>query len=153
MWSLGVILYVLLVGYPPFFGNNKQEVFSKIEMAQYQMNSSDWMKISNNAKDLVKKLLERDPKKRIKPSQALNHAWFLDSNRRKSTTVNMENQNVDPKIMSMLKNFRSGSTFKNEVMKVLVNQLNEKEIQSLKDAFQAIDTVIFQSVFSSEDRP
>jgi len=67
MWSLGVILYILLCGYPPFNGQTKQEIFYKIENCIYSLTTSEWSKISDQAKDLIKKLLEKNPSKRFKP--------------------------------------------------------------------------------------
>jgi calcium-dependent protein kinase len=59
IWSLGVIMYILLSGYPPFFGNNKQEIFYKIEHCIYSLTTSDWARVSTTAKDLIRKLIEK----------------------------------------------------------------------------------------------
>ena len=65
LWSCGIILYILLVGYPPFDGRNNNEIFQKILKSDYKLNGDDWNNISNDAKDLLKKLLQKKPNKRI----------------------------------------------------------------------------------------
>lgn len=77
MWSIGVILYIILCGFPPFYDENDDlgRLYRKIKRAEYDMPSPYWDNISENAKDLVKKLLQPDPKKRITADKALQHAW------------------------------------------------------------------------------
>jgi len=74
-WSIGVILYILLVGFPPFWGDNNQVLFEKIMAGKYSFPSPYWDKISNDAKDLVKHLLVVDPKQRYTTQQILDHPW------------------------------------------------------------------------------
>lgn len=57
MWSIGVITYILLCGYPPFHGNGNQEIFNKIKKLNYHFYVEDWEDISLNAKDFISKLL------------------------------------------------------------------------------------------------
>lgn len=64
MWSLGVIVYILLGGYPPFIEQNQRELFRKIRKAQYKFHEEYWGQVSDEAKDLIKALLTVDPKKR-----------------------------------------------------------------------------------------
>ena len=64
-WSLGIILHIMLVGYPPFTGFNKQDIFAKIKYQDLYFDPKDWKPVSKRAKDLVKRLLVKDPAKRI----------------------------------------------------------------------------------------
>ena len=73
MWSLGVIMYILLVGYPPFTADTQSHLFRKIKAAQYSLQSEGWESVSEEAKDLVRKLLELNPQVRFTPDQALSH--------------------------------------------------------------------------------
>lgn len=73
MWSLGVLLYVVLAGELPFDNNYlSQQILS----ADVQFRSSVWKTISNEAKDLIKKLIVKDPSKRLTIQQAIQHPWI-----------------------------------------------------------------------------
>lgn len=75
MWSIGVISYILLCGYEPFMADNDNEMFKRILKCDYKFDSPWWDDVSENAKDLVRKLLVLDPKKRLTPEAALKHVW------------------------------------------------------------------------------
>ena len=64
-WSLGVLMYVLLSGMAPFMGHNRKSVFKKIARVGYNFYGSEWDLVSNEAKDLIKKLLVKDPDERL----------------------------------------------------------------------------------------
>jgi len=81
MWSLGVIMYILLAGYPPFNGSNQRELFRLIKKGRYEFHEQYWSDVSSDAKDLVSKLLIVDPEERLTPTQALNHKWFKTNQR------------------------------------------------------------------------
>eukprot|EP01101_Sappina_pedata_P008701 TRINITY_DN487_c0_g1_i1.p1 TRINITY_DN487_c0_g1~~TRINITY_DN487_c0_g1_i1.p1 ORF type:complete len:942 (+),score=436.57 TRINITY_DN487_c0_g1_i1:21-2846(+) len=76
MWSLGVIIYVLLAGEPPFYGNNLPELINRILACKYEFDHEIWLQISPEAKDLVTNLLKKDPKERLTAAQCLQHPWF-----------------------------------------------------------------------------
>ena len=57
MWSLGVIIYILLCGYPPFHDSNQPRLFKKIRAGQYRFDSACWDNVSEQAKDLIRHLL------------------------------------------------------------------------------------------------
>ena len=76
LWSLGVIMYVLLKGKFPFGGSEKQQIFKNIKKGVYDITSPPFDKVSNEAKELIKKLLVLDPNQRITAEHALNEPWF-----------------------------------------------------------------------------
>ena len=76
MWSVGVIIYVLLVGYPPFMEDDQQELFRKIRTGSFEFYDEDWAHISEEAKDLIKGLLVVDPLQRLKAQDALRSPWI-----------------------------------------------------------------------------
>jgi calcium/calmodulin-dependent protein kinase I len=76
LWSIGVIVYILLCGFPPFYGDNDAQMFRKIKAGTYKFLSPYWDPISADAKDFVSKLLVVDPKKRLDCKAALDHKWL-----------------------------------------------------------------------------
>ena len=76
IWSLGVILFVFLCGYPPFEGDNNKEIFRNVIKQQLTFDPADWDRVSDSAKDLVSKMLNKDPETRISAQDCLNHPWF-----------------------------------------------------------------------------
>jgi calcium/calmodulin-dependent protein kinase I len=78
MWSCGVILYVLLCGFPPFYANNDADLYQLIASGSYSFPSPYWDDISDTAKDLIKRLLVVDPSKRLTPIQMLCHPFITN---------------------------------------------------------------------------
>jgi len=77
LWSVGVIAYILLAGYPPFNGSDNSEVYNAIRQGRYQFPSSDWAGTSRQSRDFIRRLLQKDPRKRMTAEQALNHPWMV----------------------------------------------------------------------------
>ena len=64
LWACGVILYILLCGYPPFEGSSEKQIMEKITEGKYSLEGADWDEVSKGAKNMIKKLLTYDPLKR-----------------------------------------------------------------------------------------
>jgi calcium/calmodulin-dependent protein kinase I len=75
MWSMGIILFIILGGYPPFQHKNQAKLFQKIKKGHFEFHEKYWSHISPEAKDLIRKLLELNPQKRFTVAQALEHPW------------------------------------------------------------------------------
>eukprot|EP01126_Amoeba_proteus_P054216 TRINITY_DN6656_c0_g2_i7.p1 TRINITY_DN6656_c0_g2~~TRINITY_DN6656_c0_g2_i7.p1 ORF type:complete len:411 (+),score=85.94 TRINITY_DN6656_c0_g2_i7:276-1508(+) len=84
LWSLGVILYVMLCGYPPFNETKKTPIFTQIKEGDYSFPQKWWGHISEEAKDLIRHLLTVDPKKRYNVAQALESDWIKKVTRKES---------------------------------------------------------------------
>eukprot|EP00210_Caulerpa_lentillifera_P006194 g5918.t1 len=76
MWSAGVLLYIFLSGFPPFYDRNEQVLFRKILNGVFTFDDPVWEDISDQAKDLIEKLLVKDVNVRYTAAQALEHCWF-----------------------------------------------------------------------------
>ncbi len=76
MWSLGVIVYILLGGYPPFIEQNQRELFRKIRKGQYEFHEEYWGQVTNDAKDLIRKLLTVNPSQRYDAEAAMRNGWI-----------------------------------------------------------------------------
>lgn len=76
MWSVGVLMYIFLSGFPPFYDQNEQALFKKIIAGHYSFKDPVWNSVSEAAKDLITHLLEKDTNKRYSASEALAHEWF-----------------------------------------------------------------------------
>ncbi|XP_061760329.1 calcium/calmodulin-dependent protein kinase type 1D-like [Nerophis ophidion] len=76
-WSIGVITYILLCGYPPFYEESETRLFSKIMKAQYEFDSPFWDDISDSAKDFIRNMMQKNPHMRYTTEQALRHPWII----------------------------------------------------------------------------
>mmetsp|Transcript_22889 Transcript_22889/g.34848 ORF Transcript_22889/g.34848 Transcript_22889/m.34848 type:complete len:403 (-) Transcript_22889:68-1276(-) len=77
LWSVGVIAYTMLCGYPPFNGANNRDVHAAVRRGRYRFPSADWAGTSREARDFIRRLLQKDPRKRMNVEQALNHPWIV----------------------------------------------------------------------------
>uniref|UniRef100_A0A8C5H5N6 non-specific serine/threonine protein kinase n=1 Tax=Gouania willdenowi TaxID=441366 RepID=A0A8C5H5N6_GOUWI len=83
MWSLGVIMYILLCGFPPFYSNTGQAISpgmkQRIRLGQYEFPNPEWADVSEEAKQLIVQLLKTDPNERMSIEQFKNHPWISQS--------------------------------------------------------------------------
>ncbi|XP_019620064.1 PREDICTED: calcium/calmodulin-dependent protein kinase type II delta chain-like isoform X9 [Branchiostoma belcheri] len=81
MWACGVILYILLVGYPPFWDEDQHKLYSQIKAGAYDYPSPEWDTVTPEAKNLINSMLNLNPAKRITAEQALRHPWICQRER------------------------------------------------------------------------
>ena len=77
IWSAGVIVYILLGGYPPFFDESRKRLFAKIKAGKFEFHPQYWGETSAECKDLISKMLTVDPNKRPSAAELLQHPWIL----------------------------------------------------------------------------
>lgn len=78
-WSVGIVMFILLSGEPPFFHEDNFELFELIKKCEYKMDKPCWQYVSAEAKDLLKRLLVADPSKRINGKEIQAHPWFTSA--------------------------------------------------------------------------
>ncbi|EQC28247.1 CAMK protein kinase [Saprolegnia diclina VS20] len=79
-WSLGVLLFILLSGQPPFPGHNHADILARVAVGAYSMDAAPWVQVSNAAKALVRRLLTVDPSQRLTADALLHDPWMLGCN-------------------------------------------------------------------------
>ncbi|KAJ7009225.1 calcium-dependent protein kinase 1-like [Populus alba x Populus x berolinensis] len=132
IWSAGVILYILLSGVPPFWGETEQAIFDSILRGHIDFSSAPWPSITSSAKDLVKQMLRADPKERLSAVEVLNHPWMREDG--------APDKPLDIAVLTRMKQFRAMNKLKKIALKVIAENLSEEEIMGLKEMFKSIDT-------------
>ncbi|CAI9106251.1 OLC1v1005366C1 [Oldenlandia corymbosa var. corymbosa] len=133
IWSVGVMLYILLCGVPPFWAESENGIFNAILRGHIDFTSDPWPSISSGAKDLVRKMLNSDPKQRLSAFQVLNHPWIKEDGEAPDTPL-------DNAVLGRLKQFRAMNKFKKVALRVIAGCLSEEEIMGLKQMFKSIDS-------------
>lgn len=77
LWSIGVVLYILLSGTPPFYDEDNFVLFEKIKNVDFNFDAPVWQSVSNEAKDIIRKLLVKNPEERLTPDEVLSHPWIV----------------------------------------------------------------------------
>jgi len=135
MWSCGVIMYVLLCGYPPFSGETDAEVLAKVKLGKYSFHPQDWRHVSDEAKDIIRKLLALNPRDRHTAAQALQHPWIVQS-----TVMDSRYEvTLTEGIINNLRQFRAQHRLKKAALTVIAHHLSEQDIVELKNIFIALD--------------
>ena len=136
-WSLGVIAYMLLAGQPPFGGDTDREIMKNVQSAPLRFAPSKlWAHVSADAKDLVKKLLDRNPSRRISAEDALQHPWMVNARTR---DVGPRSSEIEAGVLSSLQQFSLATQFKRTAQQVIAFHLTSHEIGDLRTAFERID--------------
>jgi len=135
LWSIGVIMYVLLCGYPPFYAANDRAVLQKVMKGQFEFKPRDWSGISREARSLISHLITLDVDARYTAQQALKDPW-ID---KKAPGASKESLNSSSKFVGNLRAYRSNNKLKKMALAVIAQEMNEKQIKALRDVFIMMD--------------
>lgn len=131
IWSLGVLLYMMLSGTPPFYGANRKEVMAKIRKGKFSFKGRMWNLISKEAKDLIERMLTYQPEKRPSCREVLNHPWFL-----KDEEAKINNDGY----LENMKKYENQSQLVHAVLTFLItNIVQHDEIKELEKLFKKLD--------------
>ena len=134
VWSCGVIMYILLCGYPPFNGPNDKIIFQKVLEGTFSFPEEDWQQISKDAKEMIQKMLTYDPAKRHSQAECLNLEWI-----RRTNISDLKGTNI--KVLNNLRGFRTEHKLQKAVLLYIISffDLKEEKDELLK-TFKALDT-------------
>ena len=139
IWSCGVIMYILLSGRPPFAGDSDKEIMEKVRIGKYDLEEPPFDKLSSSGKDLIKKLMIMDPKKRISAQEALNHPWFKE-NRSKELFNRIKDESTLRKMIHNLKVYKRDSIIQETALAYLVHNFPQmKDVVNACKLFNQID--------------
>ncbi|XP_039013585.1 calcium-dependent protein kinase 24-like [Hibiscus syriacus] len=133
IWSAGVILYILLCGVPPFWADNEEGIAQAIIRGKIDFERDPWPKVSEEAKDLVKRMLDPNPRTRITVQQVYEHPWILN-------LEHARNVNLGEHVRARIKQFSLMNKFKKEVLRVVADNLPDEQVDSITEMFNMMDT-------------
>lgn len=132
LWSAGCILYILLCGYPPFYGDDDQEILQMVQKGKFDFDGDEWEDVSKEAKNMIKQLICK-PEKRLTASEALEHKWF-----RKQLKGTKKVEMNDEKLKTF-KNFAKTSKLQQAALTAISVQASPEDIKDLKNLFISLD--------------
>ncbi|CAI5508220.1 unnamed protein product [Closterium sp. Naga37s-1] len=133
IWSMGVILYILLSGVPPFWADTEQGIFEAVLRGQMNFAVQPWPSISSDAKHLIQSMCCLDPARRLTAYQVLSHPWVAQDGV-------APDRLLDAGVISRLKQFSAMNKLKKMALRVIAESLSEEEISGLKQTFEMMDT-------------
>lgn len=132
IWSCGVILYILLSGVPPFFGKTEHEIFESVTKSPINFTNDPWPKVSDHAKDCVRRMLVRNPRKRATAEEILRHDWIRENGVASDRVI-------EPEVLNRIRNFSAMNQLKKRALMHIARTLPPEEIQGLREMFEAMD--------------
>jgi len=125
VWSCGIILHILLVGRTPFGNGTDDEILNRVEQFdQADLDGEDWAAISFEAKDLLARLLEKDPSKRPSPLEALKHPWIADC---AEIPFTLNRQQVLSSALDNMREFNKHRRLKRAAIRVIAELARDEE--------------------------
>ncbi|XP_078165213.1 calcium-dependent protein kinase 7-like [Carex rostrata] len=132
VWSAGVILYILLCGVPPFWAESDEGIAQAIIRGVYTFDREPWPRVSENAKDLITKMLDPNPYVRLTAKEVLEHPWLKNANLAPNISLGEE-------VRSRLKQFSAMNKFKKKALRVVASHLPLDQVNDIKQIFHMMD--------------
>ncbi|XP_030525107.2 CDPK-related kinase 5-like [Rhodamnia argentea] len=131
VWSVGVIAYILLCGSRPFWARTESGIFRTVLKAEPSFDEPPWPSLSSEAKDFVKRLLNKDPRRRMSAAQALSHPWIRNYNGVKVP--------LDILIFKLMKAYMRSSSLRRAALRALAKTLTVDELVYLREQFTLLE--------------
>ncbi|XP_067857255.1 calcium/calmodulin-dependent protein kinase type II delta chain isoform X16 [Heptranchias perlo] len=143
IWACGVILYILLVGYPPFWDEDQHKLYQQIKAGAYDFPSPEWDTVTPEAKNLINQMLTINPAKRITATEALKHPWVCQ----RSTVASMMHRQ---ETVECLKKFNARRKLKGAILTTMLATRNfsaaksllNKKVDGVKESSDSSNTTI-----------
>ena len=136
VWSCGVILYIMLCGYPPFNGETDDDILVAVKKGKFDFPKEEWSSVSKEAIDLIKGMLTYEPSKRLSALDCMSKPWFI-KNKDKSAS----NKKMAKSVLGNMKKFKRDRKLEQATIGFIVNQLiSKEERKELVKQFQEWDT-------------
>ncbi|CAL4925849.1 unnamed protein product [Urochloa decumbens] len=130
MWSIGVITYILLCGSRPFWARTESGIFRSVLRADPNFDDTPWQSVSPEAKDFVKRLLNKDYRKRMTAAQALSHPWLRDEHRQIP---------LDMLVFKLVKAYLRSTPLKRAALKALSRAITEDELIYIRAQYNLLE--------------
>lgn len=141
VWACGVILYILLVGYPPFWDEDQHRLYAQIKAGAYDYPSPEWDTVTPEAKNLINSMLTVNPAKRITAAEALRHPWICQRERVASVVHRQET-------VECLKKFNARRKLKGAILTTMIatrnfssRSSNAKKVDGIKESTDSNTTL------------
>lgn len=139
LWSAGVILYILLSGFPPFHGKDNKEILRKVKIGEFAFETKYWGKVSEHAKNLIRGLMTFEPRKRLAAPDALQHPWIQYYSQAALSQDSPLTTKLGGDLFEKFRDFQRHIKLKKLALTVVAYQMNEKDIGKLHEVFSALD--------------
>lgn len=127
-------MYIMLSGRPPFGGKNNNEILHNVLNGTFDFSSSVWQQISDDAKDLISKLLERQADMRFTAEEAFNHPWIQRQRKKEE-----EELTIPIDVIKNMSNYIEAQNFKRTTLTLIASRIPEDQIKALRDTFSQFD--------------
>ncbi|CAM0911787.1 unnamed protein product [Alopecurus aequalis] len=132
VWSAGVILYILLCGVPPFWGDNDEKIAQAILRGGIDFSREPWPRVSANAKDLIRRMLDPDPATRLTAPQVLEHPWLKNAD-------TAPNVSLGEAVRARLHQFSAMNKLKKKALGVVARNMPVEELDKYVQMFHLMD--------------